>query len=149
MIKQEQFSGTFAVFHDNTERKQVELTLRDSRARFQTLFDHSPIPIWEEDFSRIKRLIDGFRRDGVEDFREFFTNNPDQLRACEQLIRMLDVNKAAMQMFDFTDKVDFMAQVNKMIHRGPYDIVLEEMIAHCRGENRILDGRAKRPDRWR
>ncbi|MBE0699560.1 MAG: MASE1 domain-containing protein [Anaerolineaceae bacterium] len=143
-----QFTGTFAVFHDQTQRKQVELTLRDSRARFQTLFDHSPIPIWEEDFSRIKRLIDGFRRDGVEDFREFFTNNPDHLRACEQLIRILDVNKAAMQVFDFTDKADFMAQVNKMVHRGPYDIILEEMIAIADGKteftmegpNDLIDG---------
>jgi diguanylate cyclase (GGDEF)-like protein/PAS domain S-box-containing protein len=144
----EQFTGTFAVFHDHTERKQVELTLRDSRARYQALFDHSPIPIWEEDFSRIKRLIDGFRREGTADFRDFFTNNPDQLRACEQLIRILDVNKAAMQMFDFTEKVDFMAQVNKMVHRGPYDIVFEEMIAiaegrtefRMEGPNDLIDG---------
>ncbi len=28
--------------------------------------------------------------------------NPEQLRACEQLIRVLDVNKAAMQVFDFS-----------------------------------------------
>jgi diguanylate cyclase (GGDEF)-like protein/PAS domain S-box-containing protein len=146
--EQGHFTGIFAVFHDQTERKQVELTLRDSRARFQTLFDHSPIPIWEEDFSRIKRLIDGFRREGVEDFREFFTNNPDHLRACEQLIRVLDVNKAAMQVFDFSDKAEFMAQVHKMIHRGPYDVVLEEMVAiaegktefEAEGPNDLIDG---------
>ncbi len=146
--EQGQFTGTFAVFHDQTERKQVELTLRDSRARFQTLFDHSPIPIWEEDFSRVKRLLDGFRREGVEDFHEFFTSNPEQLRACEQLIRVLDVNKAAMQVFDFTDKAEFMAQVHKMIHRGPFDLIFEEMVAIAEGKtefqgegpNDLIDG---------
>lgn len=135
---QGQFTGTFAVIHDHTERKQVELTLRDSRARFQTLFDHSPIPIWEEDFSRIKRLIDGYRREGVEDFREFFNNNPDQLRACEQMIRVLDVNKAAMQMYDHTDKAEFMAQLHRLIQRGPFDVILEEMIAIAEGKTEFL-----------
>ncbi len=143
-----QFTGTFAVFHDNSEAKQVEQTLRDSRARFQTLFDHSPIPIWEEDFSRIKRLVDGFRREGVQDFREFLNNHPDQLTACEQMVRILDVNKAVIQVFGFTDKTEFMAQVYHMIHRGPYDVLIEEVIAIAEGKsefsmegpNDLIDG---------
>jgi len=132
--EQGQNTGAFALIHDQTEGKQVEFALRDSRARFQTLFDHSPIAIWEEDFSRVKRLLDGYRREGVEDFGDFFNNNPDQLSACAQLIRVLDVNKAAMQMFGYHDKAEFISQWHRMAYCGPYDVVLEEMIAVAEGK---------------
>lgn len=128
------FAGTFAVFYDNTERKQTEVALRDSRARFQTLFDHSPIPIWEMDYSRIKRLLDALRAQGVEDFREYFLQNPAQVTACEQLIRVLDVNRAAVQLFNFSDKTQFMAQVSKVINRGPNDLFVEQVIAISEGK---------------
>jgi diguanylate cyclase (GGDEF)-like protein/PAS domain S-box-containing protein len=142
------FNGTFAVFHDNTERKQAEIALRDSRARFKTLFDHSPIPIWEEDFSRVKLLIDGLRREGVEDFREYFNDHPEQVEACEQLIRILDVNQAAMQPYGISEKAQFMASLGKLIHRGPEDLFVEELIAisegksefEMEGPNDIVDG---------
>ncbi len=142
------FNGTFAVFHDITERKQAEMALRDSRARFKTLFDHSPIPIWEEDFSRVKLLLDGLRRQGVNDFREYFTLHPEEVGACEQLIHVLDVNQAAMQPFNLDNKAQFLANLPKLIHRGPMDLFIEELIAisegksefEMEGPNDILDG---------
>jgi diguanylate cyclase (GGDEF)-like protein/PAS domain S-box-containing protein len=142
------FIGTFAIIHDQTERKQSESALRDSRARFQTLFDHSPIPTWEEDFSRVKRLIDGLRRDGVEDFREYFNQHPDQRHACEHLIHVLDANRAALQLFNIDNKAEFMAQVSSLIERGPNDIVVEELVAiadgrtefEMEGPNDLVDG---------
>ena len=143
-----QWEGAFAIFHDQTEQKQAEMALRDSRARFQVLFDHSPIPIWEEDFSRVKRLLDGFKRDGVEDFREFFTRYPEKLEICSRMIRVLDVNQAVLQQNGFSDKAQFMAQVDNLMHRGPNDLFIAEMGAIAEGKtefdmegpNDMLDG---------
>lgn len=142
------FTGTFAVFRDNTERKQAEITLRDNRLRYQTLFDHSPVPIWEEDYSRIKRFIDGLRRDGVEDFREHFTENPEQCMACAQLVRVIDVNQAVLSDYGYTEKADFLAQAGSLLQRGPRDIFLEELVAiaegitefEMEGPNDLVDG---------
>jgi diguanylate cyclase (GGDEF)-like protein/PAS domain S-box-containing protein len=143
-----EFCGAFAVFRDITERKQVEMALRDSRARFQTLFDHSPVPIWEEDFSRIKRFMSGLQRDGVQDFREFFAQHPEQVTACEQLIRVLDVNQAALQMLGFYDKNQFLTEMFNLFHRGPKDVFIEELVAIAEGKtdfetegpNDLVDG---------
>lgn len=149
--------GTFGVFHDITETKQTEMALRDSRARFQTLFDHSPIPIWEEDFSRVKRLLDGLRRDGVEDMQEFLQQHPEQMDACEQMVRILDANQAAIQQFNYSDKNEFMAQLSKMLQRGPRDIFQAELVAiadgktefHMEGPNDLVDGEVRYHDvRW-
>lgn len=143
-----EFTGTFAVFHDNTERKQAEVVLRENRLRYQMLFDHSPVPIWEEDYSRVKRLIDGLRRDGVDDFREHFTNHPEQRMACAQLVRVIDVNQAVLSDYGFTEKAAFLAQSSDMLQRGPHDIFLEELVAiadgktefEMEGPNDLVDG---------
>jgi diguanylate cyclase (GGDEF)-like protein/PAS domain S-box-containing protein len=142
------FTGTFALFYDNTERKQVEIALRDSRSRYQTLFDHSPIAIWEEDFSRIKRLLDGFRREGVEDFHEFFAQNPEKVDACRQLLRVIDANQAVLQSFQYPDKATFLARINDLLFTGPKDIFIEELVAVAEGKtefemegaNDLIDG---------
>ena len=128
------YSGTFAVFHDITERKQAEIALRDSRARFQTLFDHSPVPIWEEDFSRVKRLLNGLQREGIEDFHEYFCQHPEQVNTCAHLIRVLDVNQAALQLLGFSDKSQLLGQMNKLIERGPDDLFIEELVAIAEGK---------------
>lgn len=145
---QGQWEGAFAIFHDQTEWKQSEMAVRDSRARFQTLFDHSPIPIWEEDFSRVKRLLDGYRKDGVEDFREFFNEHPEQIQVCSNMIRVLDVNQAVLQLFGFSDKAQFLTQISNLMRRGPNDIFIAELAAIAEGKtefdmegpNDLVDG---------
>lgn len=128
------FTGTFAVFYDITSRKLAEIALRDSRARFQALFDHSPIAILEVDFSRVKRLLDGLRRQGINDFRDFFQQHPEQAEACKQLIHVTDANQATLQLYNFADKATFLSQVYKVFDRAPRDLLIEEFIAISEGK---------------
>ena len=39
----------------------LEQEMRESESRFRSLFQDSPISLWEEDFSGIKKLIDDLR----------------------------------------------------------------------------------------
>lgn len=160
-----EFKGAFAVFVDITDRKEAEKALRESQVRFQTLFDHTPIPIWEEDFSRIKRFIDeiGQMESEVvaaacdsatdagarsEDWRDFFYKHPEYVDVCEAMVRILDVNQAAMDFYGFTDKAAFLAKVNQELRRGPRDVFIEELIAIAEGKlefemegaNDLIDG---------
>ena len=43
----------------------------------RSLFDHSPVSLWVEDFSGVKELMDDVRRSGIRDFRVFMSVHSD------------------------------------------------------------------------
>jgi diguanylate cyclase (GGDEF)-like protein len=68
------------------------------------LFEHSPVSLWVEDFSRIKQLMDDLRSRGIVDFRVFTDVHPEFVRQCMSEIRVLDVNKETLTLFVAPDK---------------------------------------------
>ncbi len=84
--------------------KQAEEELRRSESRYRSLFQDSPISIWEEDCSEAKAFLDGLRARGVEDLEGYFQRNP---RAAEELIsrtKLIDFNKATYQIYGLSSE---------------------------------------------
>lgn len=93
-----------ALIQDVTDRKRIEAALRLSEARYRSLFDHSPLSMWEEDFSQVKLYLDRLRAAGVTDIRAYLNQHPEAVQKCVGLIRVLDVNQATLDLLGLTDK---------------------------------------------
>ena len=91
---------------DITERRESELALVKSQNRYRELFDSSPISIWEEDFSLVKKQLDTLLQNGVTDLRDYFSNHPGFVRELAALVRIIDVNKASMELYGVSRKED-------------------------------------------
>ena len=89
---------------DVTEREHTRRRLIDSESYAFGLFAHSPVSLWVEDFSGVKRLIDDVRRRGVEDFRVFTDVHEEFVPRCMGEIRVLDVNSRTLELFGAPDK---------------------------------------------
>ena len=48
--------------------------------RFQLIFEHSPIAIWEEDLSAVAQLTRRLRRQKVSDIRQYLSDHPDLVK---------------------------------------------------------------------
>lgn len=88
---------------DVTAREQARLAHQRSERYAQGLFAYSPVSLWVEDFSAVKRLIDEVRSQGITDFRVFTDVHPEFVERCMAEIRVVDVNRQTLTMFRAPD----------------------------------------------
>ncbi|MDR3577898.1 MAG: PAS domain S-box protein [Anaerolineaceae bacterium] len=96
-----------SVSRDITDNKKAEEAVRESEKRYRSLFEESPISLWEEDFSIVKLRIEEIRQEGVTDFRAFFENHPEIVSELAGQIRIVDVNKATLKLYKAESKAEF------------------------------------------
>jgi diguanylate cyclase (GGDEF)-like protein len=87
-----------------TERETARRRLVESENHVFGLFAHSPVSLWVEDFSAVKRLMDEVRARGVDDFRVFTDVHEEFVPRCMSEIRVLDVNSRTLELFGAPDK---------------------------------------------
>ncbi len=76
---------------DVTENKMIE-------EQYRELFEASPVSLWEDDFSEVKQFLDELRKSGVSDFDAYFANHPKDFAKCASLMRVVNVNKATLDL---------------------------------------------------
>lgn len=111
----------------------MQQKLRESEARYHSLFEDSPISLWEEDFSEVKAHIDVLRTKGIEDFRVYFDNHPEEIANCAGMVKVVDVNKATLKLYHAKSKEELMGNLNRIFAKESYDIFKEELIAITEG----------------
>lgn len=89
---------------DITDRREAELALLKSQSRYRELFDSSPVPIWEEDLSLVKERVDTLLKEKGTDLRGYLSSHPDQLLELASLIKITDVNQAALKLAGAREK---------------------------------------------
>jgi two-component system, cell cycle sensor histidine kinase and response regulator CckA len=120
--------------HDVTAARQAGLRLRDSEERYRTLFADSPVSLWEEDFSGIRRHLDRLSALGVTDFDEHFRANPDELADCIESVRVVDVNRATLALYGAETRSQLLAGLDRIIGEDGRDVFRHSIVALARGE---------------
>jgi diguanylate cyclase (GGDEF)-like protein len=78
------------------ERAQAADALRAGQARFRSLYDNAPVALWEQDWSAVRHALIELESSGVEDVQTWLHHNPSQLERLAALVRITDVNAAAL-----------------------------------------------------
>ncbi|MFZ5550182.1 MAG: sensor domain-containing diguanylate cyclase [Pseudomonadota bacterium] len=133
---------------DVSARERAREALQRSERYAQGLFEHSPVSLWVEDFSAVRRLLDEVRAQGIEDFRVFTDVHPEFVERCMAEIRVIDVNRQTLTMFRAPDKPTLLRRLPEIFRdemRRPFTEQLIELWAgklHQQREtvNYALDG---------
>jgi PAS domain S-box-containing protein len=126
-------AGYVGTITDITERQHVEATARAGEEMYRSLFQNSPISLWEEDFSGVRRFVDELREAGVKDLRAYFAANRDALRRCAALVRVRRVNKAAVTLAQAHDVDDLFDSLDRLFSDETLDFFAKEVLALAGG----------------
>ncbi len=90
----------------NQTLRQTQDKLQEQIARQRYLFDESPLALWEEDFSAVKAHLETLRTAAGSDLGGYLMQHPEEVRACAAMIRVIEVNKASVKLFEAASKAD-------------------------------------------
>jgi PAS domain S-box-containing protein len=130
--------GIIAISENITEEKKVADEIIKSQKRYQSLFDNSPTPLWDEDFSEVKKFVDKLKRRNIKDFREYFKRNPEKVAECSKLIKIVDVNQAAVKLHEANSKEELYQGLSIIFTEKSYEAFVEELIAIAEGRHEIV-----------
>jgi PAS domain S-box-containing protein len=119
---------------DITDRKQAEEELMQKEHRFRTIFEHSPISIWEEDFSDVHAEMERLRGEGVEDLARYFEENPQEVTRFATLIHIIDINETSLHFFGGESKDDILSNLPAYFGGDALPVFREELLSLSRGE---------------
>ncbi len=145
---EQSWSRVLLSLEDVSAREQARQALQRSERYAQGLFEHSPVSLWVEDFSAVKRLVDEVRDQGIQDFRVFTDVHPEFVDRCMSEIRVVDVNKQTLTMFRAPDKTTLLRRLPDIFRdemRRPFteqliDLWAGKLHQHRETVNYALDG---------
>ncbi|WP_198969685.1 sensor domain-containing diguanylate cyclase [Xylophilus sp. ASV27] len=80
-------------------------------------FELAPVSLWLEDYSRLKRLLDQWRAEGVRDLQHYLRLHPEAVQAGLAELRVLRVNQRTLELFAARDQQELLGRLGD-VFRG-------------------------------
>jgi len=125
------------IHQDVTEAKEYQKELVLNKEKFENLFETNPISLWEEDFSNVYNLLNDFKKQNIDDYRDYLLNNHEIVKNCSKLIKPLNINQATLDMLKAPSKEYLLNNLNKILNKKSYDFFIDELVAILKNETEI------------
>ncbi|MRT94301.1 PAS domain S-box protein [Ancylomarina sp. 16SWW S1-10-2] len=129
-----ELTGAVHVVSDITDRKEAEQAVYLSNERYKTLFNNSPIPLWEEDLTEVAAYISEIKIQEYSNLHDYFNNNPNELVKCANMINVLDVNQAALDLHEAKNKNHLIENLSEIFTEKSFIVLKNEILAMTEGK---------------
>ena len=139
-------STNIVFIKDITLRKEAQVLIEKSETRFKSIFENSPLPLWEEDFSAVKNhLIElDLMNKNPEIVYSFFNENPEELYKCISLVKIIDVNNECLNLHKVKNKALLLENLNNLIDSESFDAIKQQLVAISQNVKQFsIDSRIK------
>jgi len=131
------------------EQQSAEAALRESEYRYRNLFQAMAASFWELDFTEVGAMLRQLRGASVKDYADYFTRNPDFVRAMMRATRVIDVNDQTVALFGRGEKAELLQALDTFWPESSSHVYAASVIAAVSGKPsfatecklRTIDGR--------
>ncbi|MBK7142740.1 MAG: response regulator [bacterium] len=116
--------------------KQVQTILQERETRFRRLFENSPVPLIEADFSEARQRLLQVRRHDQFDLRTYFNEHPDFERKLAASVIIREVNPAAANLFRANSSELLKGIIGNVRSEGLYSLARELLCRFDSGDAR-------------
>ncbi len=107
--------------------------LQESEQRYKLVFENSPVSIWEEDFSEVQKLFKDLKSKGVHDIEAYFSQYPETVQKCAELVKIVDVNQSALVLHEASTKKELMANLVHTFTAKSFETFGKELVCIWNG----------------
>jgi len=129
--------GYVCFAHDITDRLQMENALLAEGRAYRTLFEDSPVSLWELNCSMLATNVKKLHASSISDISSYFDESTDLLMAQIDNINVVDINKAAMALHEAGSKEEFMKGLGDFCREGNRDALKHAVIAIYEGKRKF------------
>jgi diguanylate cyclase (GGDEF)-like protein len=91
-------------------------------------FELMPVALWEEDFSALKAIFDGWRAEGVIDLHSYLQADLDRVRRCAHSIKIKRVNQRALDMLGAESLKQLSENLSNIIRGDALPAYMQELL---------------------
>ena len=142
-------STHISIIEDITQQKVSEEVIKNSEIRFKSLFEDSPIALWEEDFSLLKKYLDqnNFSNKSEAEIMDYLNSDTEFVKHCTSLVKIININKECLTFHHPKTKKDLITQLDNVLNNETMDSFKAQILAILKGEKKlIIDSKVKRSD---
>jgi PAS domain S-box-containing protein len=138
--KDKKLTSIISIVEDISLKKEAEKSLKKSEARFKSLFEDSPIPLWEKDFSAVKNYLQQLNFIGKEPeiIATHFIDNPEALIKCISLVKIIDVNNACLKLYQVKTKEEITSNFSKLVSSHYSEAFIKILIAISQRQKQVF-----------
>jgi signal transduction histidine kinase len=117
--------------------RRLTLHAEGETERYVSLFNHSPIALWEEDFTGVDKFLRGLRASGVTDLEEYLRSHPEAALRISGLIEVTAVNDSAVRLLEADSPTQLLGQIPNR-DDSSLDALTAQLLAVWRGDDHIV-----------
>ncbi|SHG40761.1 PAS domain S-box-containing protein [Flavobacterium micromati] len=144
--KDKSFTNHIAIIEDISAKKETEKLIKKSEARFKSLFEDSPIPLWEEDFSGVKNYLIELNliNQNPLDVTRYLDLNPEVISNCIDLVKIINVNTMSLDLYKSKAKSEITSGLTNIIDTDAVSDFSKIIVAITQEANKVnFDTRIK------
>ncbi|WP_158728554.1 MULTISPECIES: PAS domain S-box protein [unclassified Flavobacterium] len=132
--------NVIAIVEDITLKKNTEKLIKKSETRFKSLFDDSPLPLREEDFSAVKKYLEqkNLIYKTPETVLNYFEENPQDADECHSLIKVLSANKACLKLYKVKNIKELIQNKNELFSLKSRNDFVNNLVAITQGKKQFI-----------